>query len=81
VGHESQWGRDAAVLGTRQTDIERLYTTRDWLEAQAILDKYDIRYVILGPRERSTYRVFEPKFQRFLKPVFDLEDIIIYEAP
>jgi uncharacterized membrane protein len=81
VGHESQWGRDAALLGTRQSDIDRLYTTRDWLEAQAILDKYDIRYVILGPRERSTYRVFEPKFQRFLKPVFDLEDIIIYEAP
>jgi len=81
VGHESQWGRDGAVLGTRQNDIERLYTTRDWTEAQAILDKYNIRYVILGPRERSTYRVFEPKFQRFLNPVFNLGDIIIYEVP
>ncbi len=81
VGHESQWrGSDEAFRG-RQADIEQIYTTRDWSQAQEILRKYGIRYVILGPRERSTYRVSEIKFELSLKPVFRQGGVIIYAVP
>jgi YYY domain-containing protein len=81
VGHEDQWRGGYTEIGSRQSDIERLYITRDWSEAQSILKQYAIRYVIIGPRERSTYHIYEPKFQRFLKQVFQQGDMTIYEVP
>jgi uncharacterized membrane protein len=77
--HEGQW-RDQALQGTRQADIETFFTTNDWPTTQAIIDRYDIRYIFVGNLERSTYRVNEEKFNRFLKPVFQQGNVIIYEA-
>jgi uncharacterized membrane protein len=79
VGHELQWRGGGAEIGNRQSDIEQLYTTSDWPTAQAILNKYDIRYVYIGSRERSTYHVNETKFKRFLTVVFQQGDVAIYE--
>jgi YYY domain-containing protein len=79
VGHELQWRGGGAEIGNRQSDIEQLYTTSDWSTAQAILNKYDIRYVYIGSRERSTYHVNETKFKRFLTVVFQQGDVAIYE--
>jgi hypothetical protein len=78
--HEGQW-RDQALQGSRQQDIERLYTSPDWLTAQEIIDRYDIRYIYIGNLERTTYRVNEEKFNGFLKPVFQQGNVTIYEAP
>jgi len=52
--HELQWGRSPAELA-RKEEVARLYTTRSWAEAQAIMDKYGVRYVIVGALERQTY--------------------------
>ena len=78
-GHELQWRGGGTEIGSRQTDIEQLYTTNDWNTALAILKKYDIRYVYIGSRERSTYHVNETKFKRFLTPAFQRGDVVIYE--
>jgi YYY domain-containing protein len=78
--HESQW-RDAALQGTRKQDIETLYTTPDWNETRAIIDRYNIRYIYVGGLERRTYRVNEEKFNRFLKPVFQQGSVTVYEVP
>jgi uncharacterized membrane protein len=78
--HEGQW-RDQALQGTRQADIETLYTTNDWVTTQEIINRYHIRYVYVGNLERSTYRVNEDKFNRFLTPVFQQGGVTIYEAP
>ena len=60
VGHESQWrgGSPAllAALGPRGEDVNRLYSTTDTAEAQAILDRYQIDYVYVGTFERQGYR-------------------------
>jgi hypothetical protein len=81
-GHESQWRGGGDAMGTRQSDIEILYTTRDWDEASRILQNYGIRYVIVGNRERLTYiSLYEAKFQQFLKPVFQSGALTIYETP
>jgi YYY domain-containing protein len=79
-GHEGQW-RDHALQGSREQDIETLYTTGDWVATQAIIDRYDIRYIYVGNLERSTYQVNEEKFNRFLKPVYQQGSVTIYEAP
>ncbi|MDZ4160049.1 MAG: hypothetical protein U1B80_09705, partial [Anaerolineaceae bacterium] len=80
-GHESQWrGGDVEMRG-RQENIGRLYQTNDWLEAEAIIQQYGIRYIYIGSLERGTYRISETKFQTFLKPVMKNGSIVIYEAP
>ena len=88
IGHESQWRGGAEAMGTRQIDLERLYCTRDWNEARAILDQYNIRYVFIGSLERSNYQpgdgvcplgLVETKFASYLNPVFNQGEVTIYE--
>jgi YYY domain-containing protein len=79
-GHEGQW-RDNALQGSRMQDIETLYTTSDWATAQEIIDRYNIRYIVVGNLERTTYQVNEDKFNRFLKPVFQQGNVTVYEVP
>lgn len=78
--HEGQW-RDQSLQGSRQNEIETLYTTNDWVTTQSIIDRYDIRYIYIGNLERSTYNVNEEKFNRFLKPVFQQGNVTVYEVP
>jgi YYY domain-containing protein len=78
--HEGQW-RDQALQGTRTEDIETLYVTNDWQTTQSIIDRYNIRYIYVGNLERSTYRVNEEKFSRFLRPVFQQGSAIVYAVP
>jgi YYY domain-containing protein len=78
--HEGQW-RDYALQGTRAQDIETIYATPDWVIAQELLKRYNVRYVIVGNLERSTYRVNEEKFNIFLKPVFQQGTVTVYAVP
>ena len=88
TGHESQWRGGSTEMGTRQPDLERLYCSRDWDETQSILENYNIRYIIIGNLERSTYApgtgnctagLQETKFFTQLSPVFQQGSITIYE--
>jgi YYY domain-containing protein len=83
-GHEGQW-RDQSLQGSRKDDIQTLYTTSDWATAQIIIDRYNIRYIVVGNLERNTYPVDEEKFSRFLIRVFPPPDqqgsVTIYEVP
>ncbi|MDX1378559.1 MAG: DUF2298 domain-containing protein, partial [Anaerolineales bacterium] len=81
--HEGQW-RDSSftgLLAQRKLDVETLYATPDWQTTQFLLEQYDIRYVIVGNLERTSYRVNEEKFNNFLRPVFQQGNITIYEVP
>ena len=79
-GHEGQW-RDGALQGSREQDIETLYSTPDWVTTQDIINRYDIRYIVVGNLERNTYRVNEEKFNSFLKPIYQQGSITIYAVP
>ena len=89
-GHESQWRGGAEEMGSRQADLARLYCTRSWEEARAILEQYGIRYVYVGDLERLTYTpepgscpsgLFESKFSQHLTPVYQAGGVSIYEVP
>jgi len=79
-GHEGQW-RDASLQGTRQVDIESLYSTPDWDATQMIINQYHIHYIYIGNLERTTYRVNEEKFGRYLKLIYQQGTVTIYEVP
>lgn len=52
AGHEVQWQHDP---GTRSADIQTLYQTTDVTQARALLGRYGVRYVVVGPIEQTTY--------------------------
>ena len=88
IGHENQWRGGPEAMGSRQRDLERLYCSRDWNEAEGILREYNIRYVFIGNLERGTYQpnnqscptgLIETKFTRFLRPVYQQGSVTIYE--
>jgi len=81
IGHQIQWRGGSSEIGSRKGDIERLYTTRSWEETEQLLQQYDIQYVVIGPRERSTYRVYDVKFGRMLVRAFSQGDVVIYQVP
>jgi len=82
AGHESQWRGGRKEIGTREEDIEAIFSANDWERTKLLLDMYDVRYIFIGPLERRTYRVNEAKFERFLgAPVFQTGQVTIYEIP
>ncbi|MDD5367662.1 MAG: DUF2298 domain-containing protein [Anaerolineaceae bacterium] len=81
IQHESQWGRTGQQIGNRPADLDTLYRTNDWNQAAAIIQTYNIRYVVISSIERSQYRVSETKFQRNLTPAFHSDSVTIYEVP
>ena len=80
-GHQIQWRGNADPLAGRQEDVALLYTTPDPAEAQRILDKYDVTYVIAGPRERIAYGSEGlAKFALFMEPLFDQGGMKVYRV-
>lgn len=89
--HERQWRGSAfdtlnvyyengQRVETRQEAIARLYNTVLWPEAQAVIKRYGITYVYVGPTER---RDFDPsgiaKFDG-LTPVCSSGNVAVYSA-
>ncbi|MBI5962639.1 MAG: hypothetical protein HY863_04120 [Chloroflexi bacterium] len=81
TGHEAQWRGNYEPQGTRRDDMEKLYVTTRWEEAQSIIDKYNIRYIYIGNLERTSMPVSEEKFRAHLKSIFQQGITIIYEVP
>lgn len=79
--HEYQWRGSTQEIGSREPDLQRLYTTDNWEEALAILQQYKIRYVVVASLERVAYRVAQEKFDNNLPAVFRSGDLVIYGVP
>ncbi len=79
--HEIQWRGSSAPNGTREADIKTLYEVPNWDAARVILDRYQIRYIVVGMLERTTYKVSETKFQQHLAILFQAGNTIVYGVP
>jgi YYY domain-containing protein len=76
AGHELQWDHDPAG---READVRRLYTTTDLAAARGLLDRYGVRYVVVGPIERTTYGDRGVgKWDRLGERVFEREGTIVW---
>ncbi|NMD26572.1 MAG: hypothetical protein GYA81_01200 [Chloroflexi bacterium] len=78
IGHVAQWRGGYTEMGSRQDDIRALYSTTDWEEARAILNKYNIAYVYIGELEARTYTLDEAKFAENLRLGFDSANVRVY---
>ncbi len=87
AGHESQWRggskffKDDAAGIDRAADIQRIYQTIDSKELLTYLDKYAIKFVIVGQTEKSMYGLTKTqieKFGRVMNLVFEYGDVRIY---
>jgi uncharacterized membrane protein len=79
--HEYQWRGTYAEQDMRRADLALLYQAGEWEQAQSILQKYDIRYVVVGSLERLEYNLNEIKFQRNLVEGFRSGDVVVYAVP
>jgi YYY domain-containing protein len=80
-GHESQWRGGGEEMGSRLSDIQRLYSTDSWSEALGVIQQYGIRYIFVGSLETATYHPNLEKFRTMLKPVYTNSTVTIYEVP
>ena len=80
-GHEGQWRGGYAEVGSRESDIETLYTTDDWQTALTIIQRYKIRYIYVGNTELVKYQVSLDKFTQNLSLVYANNGVSIFEVP
>ena len=79
AGHEHQWRGNYDEQSLREPDIETLYTSTDSQEVTALLDKYDISYVYVGPVERARYPASGlAKFATLMEAVYETPMVMIY---
>ncbi len=88
--HEMQWRGGTDEMGSRRVDIELMYCTKQWEEAQEILSRYQVRYVVVGATERAAYGpgsnscpggLNQAKFANHLTLVFEQGQTSIYQVP
>ncbi len=75
-GHEGQWKHDT---GSRGADVTRIYETTDSNVARALLQKYGVRYVVVGAQEHARFATGLGKFATMGKAVFDAQGTQIYD--
>ncbi len=87
AGHESQWRggskqfKDDATGVDRAADVQRIYQTLDAKELLTLLDKYAIKFVVVGALEREQYGLAKSQIDKFGKVmplVFENGDVRIY---
>jgi len=78
-GHEQQWRGSTQPFAGRPQEVEEIYRSEDIGRVQELLEKYQVRYVYVGRRERQSYG-WEgmEKFEGFMTPVFCSGDVVIY---
>lgn len=53
--HEWLWHNSRDFISLRQNDIAQIYTSSDMTAVSSLLDKYDVEYIYIGPKEYSDY--------------------------
>jgi len=79
--HEHQWRGNSTEANKRRPDIAQIYQNQDANQVLALLDKYDVQYVYLGPVERSKYELppnVGERLGRFLERVYEGGSVSIY---
>jgi len=80
-GHELQWRGSSTPQDGRAEDVASVYRGADPQAARAVLSRYDIRYVILGPRERDKYGVETlERLDALLAPAFSSGAVTVYRV-
>lgn len=78
--HEMQWRGTGEEGNKRKPDIEKIYGSLDARAALTLVDKYDIKYVYVGPLERGSYPAAAlDKFNYIMDVVYEQGAVTIYK--
>ncbi len=79
--HEDQWRGNDIEPSKRRPDIAQIYQSSDSQQVLTLLQKYDIKYVYVGPTEKRIYELppnFSERLSRILEKVFEQGGVAIY---
>ena len=77
AGHEVQWAHDP---GSRLDDVRRIYSAATAAEARPLLARYGVRYVVVGPLERTDYPdTGLAKWDQLGRRVYDRDGTTVWE--
>jgi YYY domain-containing protein len=79
--HEYQWRGSTQESSKREPEVAKIYQSADSQQVLALLDKYDVDYVYVGPVEKRKYSMQSgagQRFERFLTKVYDEGAVRIY---
>jgi uncharacterized membrane protein len=94
INHEGQW-RGAAydtvtevvrnvngsIIDSRELQADKLYRSEEWSDAQAVITRYGLDYIMVGNAERLRYADAPQgleKFERYLTPLCRSGDVTLY---
>jgi YYY domain-containing protein len=78
AGHELQWKH---APGRRADDVRAMYTSTDAGATRGLLDRYGVRYVVVGPIERADYGdAGIAKWDELGRRVFDRDGTTIWDV-
>ena len=77
--HEWLWRGSYDEPGKRATDVETLYTSANPKTTRSLLEKYAIKYVVVGNLEKQKYPKLNDKFANFGTVVFSSNNTKIYK--
>ena len=79
-GHENQWRGSFEPQGTRFEDVDTAYRTTDLQAVITIMEKYEVKFVYVGPLERQRYDAPGlEKFGQFMDVAFESGEVTIYQ--
>ncbi|MCS7060662.1 MAG: DUF2298 domain-containing protein [Anaerolineae bacterium] len=80
-GHQHQWRGNYEEPARREPLIEALFNRVDDRAARAVIDEFNVRYVIVGAPERARYSAEGlAKFEQLGRPVFRSGSVVIYRV-
>ncbi len=80
-GHERQWRGTSELFEGRADDVRQLYETGNEALARRLLDRYEVKYVVIGTRERAGYTGIQTaKFDSLGTKVFESDGTTIYNV-
>ena len=78
-GHERQWRGTDELFSSREDDVRTIYESTDEAETRRLLDLYEVKYVVIGNRERTGYPTLRTsKFDSLGEKVFEANGALIY---
>lgn len=81
VGHQRQWRGTDELFAGREQDVRDIYELTGEENTRVLLERYDVKYVVVGPRERATYPGIQvQKFDSLGDRVFEGNGVAIYDV-
>ncbi|MCA9933492.1 MAG: hypothetical protein H6662_10740 [Ardenticatenaceae bacterium] len=79
AGHEYQWRGSTPEPSEREEAIRQIYSNPDWEITTELLNRYNVAYIVVGPRELYTYGSLTAEKFNPLPIAYRLGDVTIYQ--